>query len=116
VQEVFITFPELRDHGIRASRVSVNKWMDLGIFPPSIRISPNRVGWSIFSIELFKASRPDAREPAPRLWPPRERPVKPVDPAKPVGRPRGSKVVRGPDGRRRLVRPEELREAGDAAA
>ena len=116
MQETFVSFPELRGHGIRASRVSVNKWMDLGIFPPSIRISPNRVGWSIFSIELFKASRPDAREPAPRLWPRRERPVKPVDPAKPVGRPKGSRVIRGPDGVRRLVRAEELAGEADAAA
>lgn len=114
VQEIFITYPDLQDHGIRVSRISVNNWMDKGIFPPAIQISPNRVGWRLSDIERFKASRPPSREPVPRLWPPREKRVKPVPApgAKPVGRPRGSRVVRGADGQRRLVLPE----AADAAA
>jgi hypothetical protein len=106
VQEVFVTFPELKDHGFPWSRVHVNHLMDLGIFAPAIRLSANRIAWRLSDLERFKASRPPAHEPPPRLWPPRERPAKPVATGKPVGRPRGSRVVTGTDGRRRLVLPE----------
>jgi hypothetical protein len=92
--------------------------MDVGIFPPSIRLSANRIGWRLSDLEKFKASRPNARgEPLPVLWPRRERQAKAAAApgAKPVGRPRGSRVILGPDGRRRLVLAEEM-EVRDAAA
>jgi predicted DNA-binding transcriptional regulator AlpA len=115
---VWVIFPELEPvHKIQGSRVAVNEWMDKGIFPPNHQISPNRVAWKLSDIRLFQTTRPAAGEPVPVLWPRRQR-IKPIDPAKPTtryGRPLGSKVITGPDGRRRLVMPEKEGAEGAAA-
>jgi predicted DNA-binding transcriptional regulator AlpA len=110
VSEVIVIFPQLKtEHGIDVTRPGLNLWMDAGIFPPARRISANRIGWLLSDIEKFKATRPTSYEPPPQLWPRRERPVEPPKASKkPVGRPAGSRVVTGADGRRRLVRREEL--------
>ncbi len=117
--ETYISFPELRDYGIQWSRVHLGTLMGAGIFPPDYSLSANRRAWRKTDVERFLASRLPGGEPVPRLWPRRERLAKapPAPGAKPIGRPRGSRVVRGADGKRRLVRPEDLpaREAADAA-
>jgi predicted DNA-binding transcriptional regulator AlpA len=101
---IFLSYPQLKEHGIPWSRVHINNLMAEGLFPPNQQLSANRVGWNHNLILEFLNTRPAAGEPMPRLWPRRQRPAKP--PArKLVGRPRGSRVVVDADGRRRLVMP-----------
>jgi len=107
VHEVFISFPELKPRGVRYTRQHLGALMDAGIFPPAVQVGPNRIGWVESDIERFIASRPPAGEPAPRLWPGRER--KPKNRSKPVGRPPGARVIGG-----KVVRPEAIG-AADAA-
>jgi hypothetical protein len=104
--EVYVEFSRLGpDHGITPTRPGLNNWMDAGIFPPAYQITANRIAWKLSDIKTFKETRPLAGEPVPVLWSPRVRSTKPVEPTKPVGRPRGSRVVTGADGRRRVVLP-----------
>jgi hypothetical protein len=115
VPEVYVNYLQLRSYGNPWSRVHLGTMMGAGLFPPSVSLSANRVAWRKSEIEQFLATRPPSGAPPPQLWPKRQRPAPKVERAKPVGRPRGSKIVAGPDGRRRLVRLEESA-ADDAAA
>ncbi len=112
--ENYLIYKDLSEKkGVTYSRVHLARLMARGVFPPAVSLSENRQAWRESDIDRYLSSRPTWPEPPPVLWPPREKPpAKPRDPAaKPVGRPKGSRIVRGDDGRRRLVRPE----AADAA-
>jgi hypothetical protein len=61
VQEVFISFAELRSHGIPYCRLHVNRLMSRNAFPQAIWLSPNRKVWRLSDIERWKASRPATR-------------------------------------------------------
>jgi hypothetical protein len=58
VHEVFVTYPELRGHGIPYCRLHVNRLMARGEFPAAIWLSANRKVWRLTDIERFKATRP----------------------------------------------------------
>ena len=60
-QEIFVTFPELRDLGIPYCRLHINRLMARGQFPMAIWLSPNRKVWRLSEIERFKATRPTSR-------------------------------------------------------
>jgi predicted DNA-binding transcriptional regulator AlpA len=88
----FVTFPELGPkHGIRFTRVHINRLVEQGIFPAPVWLSPNRKAWIEAEILQYKASRSRSR---PQVY-------------APSGRRAGSKVADG-----KVVPPEE---AGDAA-
>jgi predicted DNA-binding transcriptional regulator AlpA len=114
----FITYPELKPlKNIDFSRVHINRMTDAGTWPPAWRISENRIAWDEDEVDRFLATRPPAGEPVPVLWPPRITPrgwgqANTIGVTKPVGRPRGSRVIGG-----RLYRAEELaaRGVGDDA-
>lgn len=59
--DIYLSFPELRAHGVPYCRVHLNRLIDRGDFPPSRRLSPNRVAWRLADIEHWKATRPVAR-------------------------------------------------------
>lgn len=61
-QEIFITFPDLREHGISYCRVHLGRLMDKGEFPMAVRLSANRIAWRLSEVERWKQSRPAARQ------------------------------------------------------
>jgi hypothetical protein len=106
VPERFVPFEELPAEGIPPiSRKGRNGQIDAGTFPPPVRLSANRIAWKASDLEIWKATRPTAHEPAPVLWPPRAVPPKGRGGASGCapGRPRGSKVVDG----RLVFRPDD---------
>jgi Prophage CP4-57 regulatory protein (AlpA) len=109
--DLFITWAEFPEHGIpQYSRRHTNVLVDTGTFPPPVRLTANRLAWRLRDLERWKATRPLRNEPPPVLWP-RQTPERGrgrANFAKPGGRPRGSRVVTDADGRRRVVRAEEL--------
>ena|SRR5690242_14259933 len=93
--EVFITYPELTNHGVpKYSRKHLLQMMRTGDFPQSVQLSPNRVAWRKSDLDRWAASRPVAR--VLTVGDTRQHP----------GRPVGSHVVVDDDGRRRVVSPE----------
>jgi prophage regulatory protein len=60
--EVFVSYFDLRAHGIPYTRVHLYRMMRNGTFPASIRLSPNRIAWRLSELENWKNSRPLARE------------------------------------------------------
>jgi prophage regulatory protein len=60
--EVFVSYFDLRAHGITYTRVHLARMMRNGTFPASIRLSPNRIAWRLSELEHWKSSRPLARE------------------------------------------------------
>jgi predicted DNA-binding transcriptional regulator AlpA len=61
VQNVFLTYPDLRDHGIKFTRVHINWLIARGQFPAAVWLSANRKVWIRSEIERFLASRPRSR-------------------------------------------------------
>ena len=59
--DFFITYEELRSHGVPYTRVHLNRLMHKGLFPVAVRLSPNRIAWRVADIEQWKANRPPAR-------------------------------------------------------
>lgn len=87
--EVFITYPELSNHGVpKYSRKHLLDMQRRGQFPRAVQLSPNRVAWRMSDIARWCASRPEA-----------------------IAATRPDKVC-GPDGRRVLAAQPE---ASDAA-
>jgi hypothetical protein len=113
----YYVFEDLHPRWIphKVHRVTVNRWIDKGTFPPPDRISDNRLAWAETQLLRFEATRPPAGEPVPVLWPVRAMPKGrgqhrgKVAPGR-IGRPVGSKVVGG-----RLIRPEDVPAALAAA-
>jgi predicted DNA-binding transcriptional regulator AlpA len=64
VQEVFVTYPQLRTHGITYCRLHLNRLMARGGFPAAVWLSSNRKVWRVTDIERWKASRPMNRPSA----------------------------------------------------
>jgi hypothetical protein len=114
---VILSYAELGPKkNISYCQVHLNRLSDRGIFPPKVRIGPNRTGYYEDQVDLFLATRPPVGEAAPVLWPPKAPPKGrgQAAGARSPGRPRGSKVVNG-----RLVLPDAVsaalaaKEAGD---
>jgi predicted DNA-binding transcriptional regulator AlpA len=62
VQEIYISFPELRPkHQIPFCRLHVNRLMARGDFPAAVWLSANRKVWKLSEIEAWKASRGTVR-------------------------------------------------------
>jgi prophage regulatory protein len=59
--DIFVSYDELRDHGIAFTRVHLNRLMDRGQFPRSVQISPARIAWRLSELESWKAALPAAR-------------------------------------------------------
>jgi prophage regulatory protein len=99
VPEVFVSFAELPNYGVpKYTRVHLYRLMRRGQFPKAIQLSPNRVAWTLSSLQVWVATRPIARSAEPRDVPGRP------------GRPVGSKVIGG-----RLVRREDVPSLAAAA-
>jgi len=64
-EEIFVTFRELRDHGIRYCRLHVNRLVERKIFPEPVWLSPNRKVWRLSDIRQYKATRPTSRPAFP---------------------------------------------------
>jgi len=60
-EEVFLTFQQLPNHGIRFCRVHLNRMIDKGLFPQAVWLSSNRKAWRLADIERWKATRPTDR-------------------------------------------------------
>ena len=63
---VFVTFPELKKHGIPWSRVHIRNLIDAGLFVRPVQISANRIAWRLSELRAWKASRPRAPLPTTR--------------------------------------------------
>src|SRR5579872_2553285 len=99
--ETLVTKKDLANHGIKYTWATLNKFMDNGVFPPSVRLSPGRVAWRLTDIEKFIDNLPDGRvRRLDSLW--RPRPSLPPRPGKRRGRQAGTKIM-VIDGRRRVV-------------
>jgi len=111
VQIKYLGHTELREFGIIYSRRHLQAMGDKGIFPPSHRLSPNRVAWRSDQINDYLRTRPTDGSPPPQLWP-----LRPTHPrgrganhnyTKPQGRKPGGKVVKDAAGKYRYVVPPE---------
>jgi predicted DNA-binding transcriptional regulator AlpA len=59
--EVFVTYPELQNHGVpEYSRKHLLDMQRRGQFPRAVQLSPNRVAWRLSEINRWFASRPVA--------------------------------------------------------
>jgi prophage regulatory protein len=72
VQEVFISYPELRAHGIPFTRIHINRLIARNLFPQAVWLSANRKVWRLSDIEQWLAERSSERPPP--LNPPAEAP------------------------------------------
>jgi predicted DNA-binding transcriptional regulator AlpA len=61
VQEIYISFRELRQHGIQYCRLHVNRLVERGVFPAPVWFSSNRKLWRMSEIENWLATRGTAR-------------------------------------------------------
>lgn len=59
---VFVSYSDLRTHGIPYTRVHLNRLMRKGEFPTSVRLSANRIAWRLSELDEWMAGRPRARE------------------------------------------------------
>src|SRR6516165_12353782 len=59
----YISYAELRDHGVPWTRVHLNRLIEQGLFPAPHRLSTNRIAWTLDDLERWKATRPLARVP-----------------------------------------------------
>ena len=62
---IFISYCDLRVLGIPYTRVHLNRLIHKGLFPPPVRLSPNRIAWRMSDLLAWQMSRPCAREPRP---------------------------------------------------
>jgi hypothetical protein len=60
---IYISYDELRDHGVPWTRVHLNRLIEQGLFPAPHQLSTNRIAWTLDDLERWKASRPLARVP-----------------------------------------------------
>ncbi len=58
--EIFVSFHELDQHGIKFCRIHLRRLIAKGSFPPAVRLSQNRIAWRFSDLEAWKASRPIA--------------------------------------------------------
>ncbi len=66
---IFVPYPELKNHGIKYTRVHLNRLIARGLFPSPVQLTPNRIAWILGSpseadpdtIEGWKATRPMTR-------------------------------------------------------
>ena len=59
--ELFITFSELRHHGVKFCRLHLNRMVERGMFPQPVWLSPNRKVWRAGDVDQWLATRPTAR-------------------------------------------------------
>jgi Prophage CP4-57 regulatory protein (AlpA) len=57
VNDIFLTYDELRPHGVPFTRVHLRRLTRNGLFPASYQLSPNRIGWKLSDIVAWKISR-----------------------------------------------------------
>jgi hypothetical protein len=57
-EEVFVPYFSLRDHGVLFTRVHLRRFIERGLFPPAVQLSPNRVAWKLSDLTEWKATRP----------------------------------------------------------
>jgi hypothetical protein len=61
VQELFVAFGELRNHGIPYCRLHINRLIEKDLFPEAVWLSNNRKVWRLSDIERWKATRSSSR-------------------------------------------------------
>jgi predicted DNA-binding transcriptional regulator AlpA len=64
MQEVYVSYPELRQLGIPFCRLHVNRLTKAGRFPEAVWFGNNRKLWRLSDIERWLASRPTKRPAA----------------------------------------------------
>lgn len=79
--DVFVSFKQLREHGIPFSRRYLRTLVARGLFPVPKQIGANRIGWLLSELNAWKASRP-------------VRPVQPLPDPVPTGKRKGAKKRR----------------------
>ena len=80
-----LTYPELRDLGIRLSRVHLNRLIALGQFPASFNLSERRIAWLESDVLLWLQSR--TRTQSSDAKPVVQRAPRPVRPPLPIAAP-----------------------------
>jgi predicted DNA-binding transcriptional regulator AlpA len=58
--EIFVSYGQLRDHGVMFSRVHLRRLIEQEQFPRPLLLSANRIAWRISDLATWKASRPPA--------------------------------------------------------
>ena len=56
--EIFVSYDQLRNHGVTFSRVHLRRLIELGQFPRPHLLSANRIAWRISELAAWKAARP----------------------------------------------------------
>jgi hypothetical protein len=103
LERLYYGYKDLAGLGIDRSYATIIRLMDEGRFPPSVRVTPGRIGWRAADIEKYRAIVDAGGVPS---WAPR--PKRPAPPGPKRGRRPGTRVVRGDDGVRRLVAAEAV--------
>jgi len=62
-------FEDLKERKIVNSRVSLNRWIKMGLFPPPIDLGPRRIGFDADRVDAMLKSR---QRPAPAALQPSE--------------------------------------------
>jgi hypothetical protein len=102
---IFVTRKELNNYGVpNWCPASLNKYIDEGLFLPPLKLSKSRLAWKETDIQFYINALIASGRPQ-QLWPVNSRPK--LNPGS-SGRPRGSRVIWGADGKGHLVRPEAL--------
>jgi hypothetical protein len=98
----FVTYDDLIEVGVpKYSRKQIIELMRAGHFPPAVQLTPGRIAWCEQAIIDWLDTRPPAYTLVAELPPGSKR----------IGRPRGSRVVLGADGKRHVVLPGQEAEA-----
>src|SRR5262249_24359019 len=63
LDDVFIPFRRLPDHGVAYSRAHLRRLIAGGLFPRPVMLSPNRIAWRRSDVLAWKASRMHAPLP-----------------------------------------------------
>ncbi len=61
-----ISYPELRERGIRYSRQHIDRLVAAGAFPQKIHIGHARIGWIESEVDQWLQAKADARD-APKI-------------------------------------------------
>ena len=61
----FLTFAELKEHGIMVGRRQIDRLEAQGLFPKRVHLSPSRIVWVAAEVEAHIKAKLKAREHQP---------------------------------------------------